>query len=61
MAAAGGSMDIESAEKQLKALDHSEQHYFNRQVCVLGIEWFLCRIAMLTLCASVITTMVSKV
>jgi hypothetical protein len=30
--AAGESMDIEVAEKQLKALDHSEQHYFNRQV-----------------------------
>lgn len=28
----GESMDIEGAEKQLKSLDHSEQHYFNRQV-----------------------------
>lgn len=27
------NMDIEVAERQLKALDHSEQHYFNRQVC----------------------------
>lgn len=29
---AGESMDIEVAEKQLKALEHSEQHYFNRCV-----------------------------
>jgi hypothetical protein len=29
---AGEKMDIEVAEKQLKSLDHSEQHYFNRQV-----------------------------
>jgi protein arginine N-methyltransferase 1 len=26
---AGDNMDIEVAEKQLKSLDHSEQHYFN--------------------------------
>jgi hypothetical protein len=24
------SMDIEVAESKLKALDHAEQHYFNR-------------------------------
>lgn len=29
---AGDGMDIEVAEKQLKSLEHSEQHYFNRQV-----------------------------
>lgn len=29
---AGESMEIETAEKQLKSLDHSEQHYFNRYV-----------------------------
>lgn len=29
---AGENMDIEVAEKQLKSLDHSEQHYFNRCV-----------------------------
>lgn len=26
------AMDIETAEKNLKQLDHAEQHYFNRQV-----------------------------
>lgn len=29
---AGNGMEIEVAEKQLKSLEHSEQHYFNRQV-----------------------------
>lgn len=27
---AGEAMDIETAEQRLKAMDHSEQHYFNR-------------------------------
>lgn len=26
-------MDVEAAEKQLKSMAHSEQHYFNRLVC----------------------------
>jgi len=26
----GDAMDIETAEQKLKAMDHSEQHYFNR-------------------------------
>lgn len=29
---AGDKMDIELAEERLRALDHSEQHYFNRFV-----------------------------
>jgi hypothetical protein len=29
---AGEAMDIETAEQRLKAMDHSEQHYFNRYV-----------------------------
>lgn len=33
---AGEAMDIETAEQRLKAMDHSEQHYFNRYVFTLG-------------------------
>lgn len=29
---AGEKMDIETAEQQLKSMEHSEQHYFNRLV-----------------------------
>ncbi len=56
-------MDIEVAEKQLKSLEHSEQHYFNRQVTprpglhTLPVD----RALMLTVCASAITTMVSGI
>lgn len=28
--ASGEKMDVEQAEQQLKSMDHSEQHYFNR-------------------------------
>jgi hypothetical protein len=28
----GDEMDIETAEQRLKAMEHSEQHYFNRFV-----------------------------
>lgn len=33
---AGEAMDIETAEQRLKAMDHSEQHYFNRYVFALA-------------------------
>jgi hypothetical protein len=54
---AGESMDIEVAEKQLKSLEHSEQHYFNRQVLDISYRGFCCA-SMLTFCAPAITTMV---
>jgi hypothetical protein len=55
---AGESMDIEVAEKQLKSLEHSEQHYFNRQAWLCPNEFFFCCAFMLTFCAPAITTMV---
>lgn len=44
---AGEGMEIEVAEKQLKSLDHSEQHYFNRYVLFLLVFLKLGRIPML--------------
>jgi hypothetical protein len=46
---AGEGMEIESAEKQLKSLDHSEQHYFNRYVLCFCSSETLGRIPMLTI------------
>lgn len=36
----GDKMDVEVAEERMKALDHSEQHYFKR----LGSPFFLRRV-----------------
>lgn len=43
---AGDDMDLEVAEKQLKSLENSEQHYFNRRVCLCPYQ--LCRTSKLT-------------
>ena len=59
---AGERMDVdrEVAEKQLKSLDHSEQHYFNRQVLSRPCSLYT-RTPMLTICAAATTTMVSGI
>jgi hypothetical protein len=57
---AGDNMDIEVAEKQLKSLDHSEQHYFNRQVS-LKLWSFPQSHTVANYCALVITTMVREI
>jgi len=56
---AGEAMDIETAEQRLKAMDHSEQHYFNRYELLLrrGRACFLTHLANLF---AAITTMVSN-
>jgi uncharacterized membrane protein YjjP (DUF1212 family) len=45
---AGEAMDIETAEQRLKALDHSEQHYFNRYVSRLCSGRACCWMPLLT-------------
>ncbi len=61
---AGERMDVdrEVAEKQLKSLEHSEQHYFNRQVLSRLRPYNFCTLtSMLTVCAAATTTMVSGI
>lgn len=57
---AGEDMDIEVAEKQLKSLEHSEQHYFNRQVWRFLGERF-CRTGRANFCPLAITIMVRRI